>query len=105
MIDDESNTDATAEAEEPTPMQEQLVQQFGDAISNIIAQAGDNIAQDENPSLHTSTFVFDDSRDAEVNELDGMVLVQTVLGDAFHAMDRAKVSTHHDYKASHFRAL
>jgi len=52
-------------------------------ISNIIAEA-DKLTQDENPSLHTSAFVFDDSRDAEVDELDGMVLVRTVL--VMHSM-------------------
>jgi hypothetical protein len=98
---DESSTDANAEAEEPAPMQEQLVvQQLGVTTSNVIAEAV-KPASDENPSLYTSDFVFDDSRDAEVDELDCMMLGCFVLGgDAFHATVRAKVSMYHDYKAS-----
>lgn len=38
------------------------------------------------------------------NELSKQVFSR-VLGDGFHAMDRVKVPTRHDFKAAHFRAL
>lgn len=91
--------------ESPTQMQEELLELLNDDIEQIISDA-DKLAQINNPHLTRSNFVFDDNQNVEVDEMDKLILGNNaVLGDVFHAMDRAKVPMHHDFKSSYFRAL
>lgn len=47
----------------------------------------------------------DDEDNIPLEELGSKAKYKSVLGDAFHFMDRAKLPMHHEYKALFFRAL
>lgn len=47
----------------------------------------------------------DDEDNIPIEELGQKKKYKSVLGDCFHFMDRAKLPTHHEYKALFFRAL
>ena len=88
----------------PTQMQLSLLtnDDLQKAVQDIILQA-DSLAATNN-----SSFVFDEFQQTTVASLhhtNSRQLERTVLGDAFHFMDRTKVPTHHDYKALYFRSL
>ena len=86
---------------EPTPNQVRIAtaEGFEEVLQKLIADA-DALAEQDGNAREADE---DDSLAPE--DLHRNTAIKKVLGDAFHFMDRAKVPTHHEYKALYFRAL
>lgn len=92
--------DQASGAYEPTPreLQRALDTSFDEKLAELIAEA-DRLAESQ------VTNESEEDNRLPVDQQPRNSKHKTVLGDAFHLMDRAKLPMHHEYKALYFRSL
>ena len=101
--DYDSDVESVQSEDEPTPQEIQMATDvsFNETLEKIISDA-DKLCDIQQVEAIISQ---NEEDDLQVDELPKSSKHQTVLGDIFHYMDRAKLPMRHVYKALFFRAL
>lgn len=86
----------------PTELRRATDISFNERLEQMILEA-DKISEDETQERVDE--IVDDIEDLPWDEIRKNKNFRSVLGDLFHFMDRAKLPTHHEYKALFFRCL